>query len=55
MAVCGIPSIGSLDAGHLLALVEKCYDLAHADAKQTGMSNVRRAACRMDELLYADL
>lgn len=52
MAICGLTSIGGLEVGKLLELVTTCYGLAHADTKQAGMSNVRRAACRLDELLY---
>ncbi len=53
MALCGLTSLSGLDSGQLLGLILTCYEFAHADAKQAGMSNVRRAACRLDELLYS--
>jgi hypothetical protein len=53
MAICGLESLEGYDAGALLDLVARCYTLASTDAKAGIMSNIRRAACRLDELLYA--
>ncbi len=52
MGVCGLTSLNGIRVEQLLDLVLACYELAHADAKQAGMTNVRRAVCRLDDLLY---
>jgi hypothetical protein len=53
MAMCGLTSLPDIEQSTILELLERCYDLAQAEGKSGIISTVRRAACRIDELLFA--
>lgn len=53
MAICGLTSLPNIDRVTILALLERCYNLAQAESKSGVISTVRRAVCRIDELLFA--
>jgi hypothetical protein len=51
-AVCGLRSSGSFGADDLLGLLQRCLAVIDAGAKSSGLTYVRRAACRIDELFF---
>lgn len=53
MAICGLTSLPNIEQVTILALLERCHDLAQAEGKSGALSTIRRAACRIDELLFA--
>lgn len=53
MAICGLKSLQGADGAALLGLLSRCHALVCAEPKGGIMSNIRRAACRLDELLFA--
>lgn len=52
MAVCGLKDGHGLAADQLLSLLTSCLALVEATPTASGLSHVRRAACRLDELFY---
>jgi hypothetical protein len=48
-AICGLDDLTALSGPVLLGLLERCRSLL---ARQPAMSHARRAACRVDELMY---
>lgn len=53
MAVCGLTSLPDVERTTILALLERCHDLAQVEGRSGVISTIRRAACRIDELLFA--
>lgn len=53
MAICGLNSLPNIERATILALLGRCHDLAQAEGKSGALSTIRRAACRIDELLFA--
>ncbi|GFZ94183.1 AlbA family DNA-binding domain-containing protein [Sphingobium fuliginis] len=53
LAMCGLTSLPDIERVTILAMLERCYDLAQVEAKSGVISTIRRAACRIDELLFA--
>jgi hypothetical protein len=52
MAVSGLKDGQGLAVDQLLGLLSNCLALIEATPTASGLSHVRRAACRLDELLY---
>lgn len=53
MAICGLTSLLGIDGKSILSLLEQCYYLAQNESKGNVISTIRRAACRVDELLFS--
>lgn len=52
MAICGITSLPDTQRPTLLTLLRRCHELVKAEPKAGVISNIRRAACRLDELIF---
>jgi hypothetical protein len=52
LAICGLTSLPDIEQTKILSLLERCHDLAQAEGKSGIISTIRRAACRVDELLF---
>lgn len=53
MAICGLASLSGLHKSSMFELIGRCYDIVKGQEKGGIISNVRRAACRIDELFFA--
>lgn len=55
LAICGLTSLQNVGQSTILALLSRCYDIAQSEVKNGVISTIRRAACRIDELLFSPL